>query len=132
MRQTQLRLWLFPMTKRISSTMIAVRHLSDDQLTIWQKADYIPRNSEVMFTGIVTAILARLPKCRKEGGGARVRNRYPLGIVRPLILVPLLPVAGVCLTVVERSNNHFSVDVSEESLAVTSLKYWQARPQSEP
>lgn len=77
-----------------------------------------------MFTGIITAIGTVAQMSPKDGGGARVSIKTPWDC-ETIDLGASIACSGVCLTVVARDGDCFSVDVSEESLAVTSLKYWQ-------
>ena len=77
-----------------------------------------------MFTGIITAIGALTSLDNKTDGGARVTIKTPWDC-NQIDLGASIACNGVCLTVVARDDTHFSVDVSEESLAVTSLKNWQ-------
>ena len=76
-----------------------------------------------MFTGIITAIGSLTRLDQKPDGGARVSIKTPWDCEQ-IDLGASIACNGVCLTVVERDHDHFSVDVSEESLAVTSLKNW--------
>ncbi len=76
-----------------------------------------------MFTGIITAIGTVASMTAKDGGGARVSINTPWDCTA-IDLGASIACNGVCLTVVDRNDDCFSVDVSEESLAVTSLKYW--------
>ena len=76
-----------------------------------------------MFTGIITAIGSLTRMEHKPDGGARVKINTPWDCEN-IDLGASIACNGVCLTVVERDKSHFSVDVSEESLAVTSLKSW--------
>ena len=76
-----------------------------------------------MFTGIITAIGSLTSMEHKPDGGARVKIKTPWDCEN-IDLGASIACNGVCLTVVERDKSHFSVDVSEESLAVTSLKSW--------
>ena len=76
-----------------------------------------------MFTGIITAIGSLTNMELKPDGGARVKIKTPWDCEN-IDLGASIACNGVCLTVVERDKTHFSVDVSEESLAVTSLKSW--------
>jgi riboflavin synthase len=77
-----------------------------------------------MFTGIITAIGTVAEVSAKDGGGIRVLVKTPW---RCEEIDPGASIAcsGICLTVVECKEDSFSADVSEESLAVTSLKSWQ-------
>lgn len=76
-----------------------------------------------MFTGIITAIGSLTSLDHKPDGGARVKIKTPWDC-ETIDLGASIACNGVCLTVVDRDHDHFSVDVSEESLAVTSLKNW--------
>ena len=76
-----------------------------------------------MFTGIITAIGSLTSLEHKPDGGARIKIKAPWDCEK-IDLGASIACNGVCLTVVERDHDHFSVDVSEESLAVTSLKNW--------
>ena len=76
-----------------------------------------------MFTGIITAIGSLTSLDHKPDGGARVKIKTPWDCEK-IDLGASIACNGVCLTVVERDRDHFSVDVSKESLAVTSLKNW--------
>ncbi|MCE2516808.1 MAG: riboflavin synthase [Alphaproteobacteria bacterium] len=77
-----------------------------------------------MFTGIITAIGTVRSMQPKDGGGARVVIATPWDCTS-IDLGASIACNGCCLTVVERDASSFSVDVSEESLAVTSLKDWR-------
>ena len=76
-----------------------------------------------MFTGIISAIGSLTSLDHKPDGGARVSIKTPWDC-KKIDLGASISCNGVCLTVVDRDQDHFSVDVSEESLAVTSLKNW--------
>lgn len=77
-----------------------------------------------MFTGIVTAIGTIVELVSKDGGGAHVsiQTAWDCDILE---LGSSVACSGVCLTVVERSGDCFSVDISKESQSVTNLKDWQ-------
>jgi len=77
-----------------------------------------------MFTGIITALGRLSALDHKADGGARVTIETPWDC-SAIDLGASIACNGVCLTVVARDADHFSVDVSEESLAITSLKTWQ-------
>jgi riboflavin synthase len=77
-----------------------------------------------MFTGIITALGRLSALDHKADGGARVTIATPWDC-SAIDLGASIACNGVCLTVVARDADHFSVDVSEESLAITSLKTWQ-------
>lgn len=77
-----------------------------------------------MFTGIITAIGTVDEVITKADGDVR------LGIMTPwdCTTIPLgasIACSGVCLTVVAVDGGRFDVDVSSESLAVTTLENWQ-------
>lgn len=76
-----------------------------------------------MFTGIISAIGVVKSMSPKDGGGARVVLTTPWDCTK-IDLGASIACNGCCLTVVERDADWFAVDVSEESLAVTSLKNW--------
>ena len=77
-----------------------------------------------MFTGIITAIGTVAEMSPKDGGSARVAVRTPWDCDN-IDLGASIACNGVCLTVVARQEDCFSVDVSEESLGITNLKYWE-------
>ena len=77
-----------------------------------------------MFTGIITALGTIDEIITKADGDVR------LGIMTPwdCTAIPLgasIACSGVCLTVVAVSGGRFDVDVSAETLAVTTLAAWQ-------
>lgn len=77
-----------------------------------------------MFTGIITAIGTVGEIITKPDGDVR------LGIMTPwdCTAIPLgasIACSGVCLTVVAVDGGRFDVDVSAETLAVTTLEHWQ-------
>lgn len=75
-----------------------------------------------MFTGIVTDV----GKVASVSGETDLRfvvsTRFDLGSVD---VGASICCAGVCLTVVEKTNKTFAVDVSQETLSVTNLGSWQ-------
>ncbi len=79
-----------------------------------------------MFTGIITAI-GRLASLRPLGNGADMR----LVIATPwpdIATAPLgasIACSGVCLTVVERDADSFTVEASAETLSKTTLGAWR-------
>lgn len=77
-----------------------------------------------MFTGIITAMGTVESMQPKDGGGARVVISTPWDCTT-IDLGASIACNGCCLTVVDRSSDRFAVDVSEESLSVTSLRDWQ-------
>lgn len=73
-----------------------------------------------MFTGIVAAI-GRVVEFKRHGDNARLRvyaGELPLNQVK---LGDSLCVHGVCLTVIEKLDREFAVDLSPETLATTTL-----------
>lgn len=73
-----------------------------------------------MFTGIVEAV-GRVAQCEARGGDLRLRvavGTLPFDDVRP---GESIAVSGVCLTVVEFDRDGFVADVSNETLARTTL-----------
>ena len=77
-----------------------------------------------MFTGIITALGTIDEIITKADGDFR------LGIMTPwdCTAIPLgasIACSGVCLTVVAVSGGRFDVDVSAETMAVTTLAAWQ-------
>lgn len=75
-----------------------------------------------MFTGIVTAIGKVMSVERK--GDWRVIIAAPWACDE-INLGASICCSGVCLTVIDRSSDNFTVDVSEETLARTTLHAWQ-------
>ena len=77
-----------------------------------------------MFTGIITALGTIDEIITKADGDVR------LGIMTPwdCTAIPLgasIACSGVCLTVVAVAGGRFDVDVSAETMAVTTLAAWQ-------
>lgn len=77
-----------------------------------------------MFTGIITALGTIEEIITKADGDVR------LGIMTPwdCTAIPLgasIACSGVCLTVVAVAGGRFDVDVSAETMAVTTLAAWQ-------
>ncbi len=71
-----------------------------------------------MFTGLVQAV-GQLQRC---SGGVELRVSAEAGLdPSALALGDSVAVDGVCLTVTERSAHGFKADVSEETLARTTL-----------
>jgi riboflavin synthase len=74
-----------------------------------------------MFTGIVTGI-GEIARVEKRGD-----RRFEIGSgyeTRTIDIGASIACAGCCLTVAEKSPNSFSVDVSTETLAKTTLESW--------
>ncbi|RAK52021.1 riboflavin synthase [Phenylobacterium deserti] len=76
-----------------------------------------------MFTGIVTDV-GRVRAVRETNRDRRfeIETSFDLSSVD---LGASISHAGVCLTVVEKGPNWFAVDVSRETLAVTTLSNWR-------
>jgi riboflavin synthase len=77
-----------------------------------------------MFTGIITAIGIVAEMSLKDGGGVRASIKTPWECEK-INLGASIACSGVCLTIVARKKDCFSVDVSEESLSLSSLKNWK-------
>lgn len=76
-----------------------------------------------MFTGIITAqgTITQVDATRGD-------KRFVIDTPWDMSAVPMgasIACSGCCLTVVEKTQNSFTVDVSEESLSKTSLRDWQ-------
>jgi riboflavin synthase len=76
-----------------------------------------------MFTGLIEAV-GRVAAVDEHAGGHRLAIETPLAA--ELALGDSIAVSGVCLTVVSRSASMFAVDVSPETLRVTTLGGWIA------
>ncbi len=76
-----------------------------------------------MFTGIITD-LGRVRSVERGGGGAHfeIATAYDIAGVD---IGASIACSGVCLTVVEKGDDWFAVDVSGETLACTSLGGWR-------
>ena len=77
-----------------------------------------------MFTGIVQC-LGTVVALEPRGGDLRMRIAAPGIDVARLGLGDSVACAGCCLTVVARDGHEFTVDVSRETLALTSLGAWR-------
>jgi riboflavin synthase len=76
-----------------------------------------------MFTGIVTD----LGQVRSVEAGASTRFAITTGYDLSTVAIGAsIACAGACLTVVEKGADYFIVDVSNETLAHTTLGEWQA------
>lgn len=76
-----------------------------------------------MFTGIITAqgTITQVDATRGD-------KRFVIDTPWDMSAVPMgasIACSGCCLTVVEKTQSSFTVDVSEESLSKTSLRDWQ-------
>jgi riboflavin synthase len=73
-----------------------------------------------MFTGLIEEVgEVHLWKARKGAGKLTVKTRLPL---REMSSGSSIAVNGVCLTIVDKAKNRFTVDVSPETLKKTNLK----------
>lgn len=74
-----------------------------------------------MFTGIIEAV-GRINKIEPVGGD--IRLRVDVGALDMSDVQPgdSIAVNGVCLTAIEFDDNHFTADVSNETITLTSLK----------
>ena len=76
-----------------------------------------------MFTGLVEA-MGRVIGVEDHAGGRRLSVETPLA--SELAVGDSIAVSGPCLTVVTRTPSSFSVDVTPETLRVTTLGEWSA------
>jgi riboflavin synthase len=76
-----------------------------------------------MFTGIVTDIGTVVARETRGDTHFRIRTRYETASID---IGASIACAGVCLTVVQKADDWFAVDVSAESLSRTTLGNWQA------
>ena len=77
-----------------------------------------------MFTGIITALGTIDEIITKEDGDVRLGIDTPWDCTS-ISLGASIACSGVCLTVVSVSDQRFDVDVSAETLNVTTLSSWQ-------
>lgn len=75
-----------------------------------------------MFTGIITA-LGTIAKVDDTRGDKRFVIETPWDMDR-FAIGASIACSGCCLTVVEKTKNSFTVDVSKETLSKTSLGSW--------
>lgn len=76
-----------------------------------------------MFTGIVENI-GRIAAIKREQGTARIRIAAP-SLAAELRIDDSVAVNGICLTVVERTEQYFEVDAVRESLSRTTIPLWK-------
>ncbi len=74
-----------------------------------------------MFTGIIEG-LGRIKKIEPVGGDMRLHVDVGSLDMSDVQLGDSIAVNGVCLTAIEFDNQHFVADVSNETIALTSLK----------
>ena len=77
-----------------------------------------------MFTGIITAI-GELKNLEQRGGDVRLTIDAGELDMSDVALGDSIACCGCCLTVVAMTDSSFAVDVSNESLALTTLGDWQ-------
>lgn len=75
-----------------------------------------------MFTGIIQDI-GTITSARKSGDWRFVIETQNLDVANKALGASIC-CSGCCLTVVEKGDNWFAVDVSQESLSKTTLKHW--------
>jgi riboflavin synthase len=73
-----------------------------------------------MFTGLIQAV-GRIASIERRGGDLRLRIAVGALPMDDVHLGESISVSGVCLTVVEYDANEFAADVSNETLARTTL-----------
>ena len=76
-----------------------------------------------MFTGIIRDI-GTITRCENQSGGLKITIQTQLSMENWAIGASVA-CSGACLTIVEKQEKTFSVEVSPESLARTNLKQWQ-------
>ncbi len=76
-----------------------------------------------MFTGLVQAV-GRVLDIESRGGDVRMRLYAGERLLKGVALGDSICVCGVCLTALEVGAEEFSVDVSNETLACTTLGAW--------
>ena len=74
-----------------------------------------------MFTGIIEAV-GRIKKLEPVGGDMRLHVEVGTLDMDDVQLGDSIAVNGVCLTAIEFDKKHFAADVSNETIALTSLK----------
>jgi riboflavin synthase len=74
-----------------------------------------------MFTGIILAI-GKIAAIKPQGGDYQITIQTGKLAINEAVLGDSIAVNGVCLTAVALGDNHFSADVSNETLSRTSLK----------
>lgn len=76
-----------------------------------------------MFTGIITAI-GQIDEIEKAGDW-RLKIRTPWDCTA-IDLGASIACSGICLTVVDREENWFAVEVSQETVSRTTIGQWKA------
>ena len=76
-----------------------------------------------MFTGLITDVgRLRLRRPLEKGARIEIYSSFPMADVA---VGASIACSGVCLTVVDKGADWFAVDVSAETLAMTTLDDWQ-------
>ena len=75
-----------------------------------------------MFTGIVTDVGTVIDAEQRGDRRLRIRTGYDLGTVE---LGASIACSGVCLTVVDKGEDWFAVDVSAETVSRTAADLWR-------
>jgi len=76
-----------------------------------------------MFTGLITDVgRLRLRRPLERGARIEIDSHFPMADVA---VGASIACSGVCLTVVDKGADWFAVDVSAETLAMTTLDDWQ-------
>ena len=75
-----------------------------------------------MFTGIVTDVGEVVSAEQRGDLRLRIRTRYDLGTIE---LGASIACSGVCLTVVDKGEDWFAVDVSAETVSRTAADTWR-------
>jgi len=81
---------------------------------------FVRKRSFSMFTGLIQAV-GHIESTQERGGDLRLRIAVAGLPMADVQLGESIAVSGVCLTVVEFDARHFSADVSNETLALTTL-----------
>ncbi len=77
-----------------------------------------------MFTGIIEAV-GEVAEIKKTNSGARIVIAAPPEFTA-MPVGASIACSGACLTIVEKDQGHFAVDVSPETLACANLGSWQS------
>lgn len=96
----------------------AKERLGADELTVYERRE----RGTVMFTGIITDI-GTVRRVERRGDTRYViATRYR---TEEIDIGASIACSGVCLTVVDKDKDSFSVDVSAETLSKTNLGAWE-------
>ena len=99
-------------------SLIETQRLGNDDLYVYERRE----KGSTMFTGIVTDI-GTVRRVEKRGD-----TRFVIATGYQMAGIDIgasIACSGVCLTVVEKGNDCFSVDASAETLSKTNLGQWQ-------